>query len=76
MATKPKALGSSIPTDPRLLGLGWLPDLTRLKRLRFYYSFVLSSLYHAIGQRSVSGREEGNAKHFGLTGMSNDEMTR
>ncbi|KAG9438653.1 hypothetical protein H6P81_021396 [Aristolochia fimbriata] len=41
-----------------------------------YYSFVLSSLYHAIGQRSVSGRGEGNAKHFGLTGMSNDEMTR
>lgn len=41
-----------------------------------YYSFVLSSFYHAIGQRSMNGRGEGNAKHFGLTGMSNDEMTR
>ncbi|KAF5782315.1 hypothetical protein HanRHA438_Chr11g0507111 [Helianthus annuus] len=27
-----------------------------------YYSFVLFSLYHAIGQRSVSGRGEGKAK--------------
>ncbi|XP_049394792.1 uncharacterized protein LOC125859113 [Solanum stenotomum] len=35
-----------------------------------------SGILHAIGQRSLSGRREGKAKHFGLTGMSNDEMRR
>ena len=40
-----------------------------------YYSFVLSSLYHAIGQRSMSGRGERKAKDFGRKGMSKDEMT-
>jgi hypothetical protein len=36
---------------------------------------LLSSLYHAIGQRSVSGRSEVKAKHFSLRGMSN-KMTK
>ena len=56
MTTKPKALGSSIPTYPRLLGLGWLPDLTRLKRLRFSLAVGYKALESDISIRSKTIR--------------------
>ena len=52
---------------------GWLPRVPLPPDE--HNTFVLSSLYHVIGQRSVSGRSEVKAKHFGLRGMSN-KMTR
>ncbi|XP_044356927.1 cytochrome c biogenesis CcmF C-terminal-like mitochondrial protein [Triticum aestivum] len=53
------------------------PFLVYLHLRKFIRSMdrAKSGVLHAIGQRSVSGRSEVKAKHFGLRGMSN-KMTR
>ncbi|XP_075659029.1 uncharacterized protein LOC142628879 [Castanea sativa] len=69
----PSSNGTIIP-----IPISSFPLLVYLHSRKFIHSMdgAKSGVLHAIGQRSMNRRGEGKAKHFGLTGMSNDEMTR